>query len=396
MPDIMEKRDAVDDQYVLFGMPMGSVGRRMIAHDLRYQPGSFLNRFSPEALRLRAAVFWETDRVISGLKRPGKVLLPRDFLKIRDESRLLLASNFDLDMVGQVSTTARLRVANQMEKSGIEVMVEEGVDVNDGDPRVWGKLYGTDKAIKTASISRMFDFNFGPHPHHELLHPETVYDLRYADGQNFSRSDDLCAFAVVAPYCARKNLDELAQNARSLDDFEKLMGDMIKAMYAINFLHNSGFVHRDIKPDNIFDGGIVFDNFSIVEANALAGRTYVWGTKGYVPDPYPVEWAGGLTPYFRDIFAFAMSLLMILPVLNDGKSLVGFRNFEYESLPSLYRTKCSTGDFVNLLEIYFSPNMGNPKVAATWNVIEKMIICMGDYTLADSIRDLEGVFGVKL
>ena len=395
MSDHPEGRDAADDEYVLTGLAMGSIAPRVIAHDLRHPPGSFLNKFSPEALLLRNKIARGTKRVVSNLGQAKKVLFVRDTLDTAQESKLLLAAGLDLEMVAQISTTFRLRISKELERLGIQVMLQEGVFVDDGQKnRVWGKLYVTDEAAKVAEIPSLVKFDLGPRPHHRFLHPETVYALRNSDGQDASWDEDLRAITVVAPYSPKRNLIQSTDTAKGPDDFEKLMADMIRAMQAINFLHYRGFVHRDVKPDNIFEGGMVFDNFSVMEASAIAGDKILWGTKEYLPDYYPVEWSRPLTPYYRDIFAFAISLLAILPATSVKKSFNDFLDLMQQLRP--FSAKVSIENFATMLKDFFVPDMGNPKIAATWGVVEKMIINMGDFTLAEGIRELEEAFGIKL
>lgn len=134
-----------------------------------------------------------------------------------------------------------------------------------------------------------------------LSHPHIipVYDFGQLDG----------AFYMTMDYLAGGDLGERIKQGLSED---KILQVISQIATALNFAHEKGFVHRDIKPDNIMfreDGSAVLTDFGIARAqnasNQLTKVGQVVGTPKYMS---PEQLQGREVDGRTDIYSLGIML----------------------------------------------------------------------------------------
>lgn len=343
--------------------------------------------------------------------RPGqRVLLLRDLLP----SKALPAQD-DLfyeqviDSVTKALTDLRLRLREDLIKIGVEVLMEEGLlttsDIHLGKPgkpysdKAWAQLRGTKNASKVSPSINGLSIAPGQKPGYPFFHPETVYDLQNQNNQLFAHfginpDGQKSFYATIAEYEPnRRDLLTVLEENLNVAGLNKFMQDILKAMEGIKRLHAEGKVHRDVKAYNIWEGGVWFDNISVIEAEKIADDKFIYGTEEYIPNLYNVYWSEKPNPYFRDIFAFAMSIAEAIALIG-GKHSAATTFFEKHKGPKVADMKPEA--FMQLVREHFFASVQNEKVLRATGVIEKMILGQGKYTLADALRDLAGILGTKI
>lgn len=335
-----------------------------------------------------------------------RVLLMRDFIGQAPQ-------NEALDDVAKRLTDLRLQLGTQLMLSGAEPMVERGILSNgELDPRStdhlrtdkrWANLAATNQVVKINHGSRDCAFETGLRPSHPFLHPETVYELMAPDSRLFGRYKkpdwSRTFYASVAENAAgRKTLSEVLCNSSGLDDIEKVFLDTLNMMDAVKFLHQRKKVHRDIKYDNAFDGGMIFDNLSIADADEVAMNTVIYGSPNLIPDLYNVKWGKKVSPYFRDIFAFAISIAGSISIASGLPPYTKREDILVEFFKKhksrLY--KSSPDIFIDGLNEYFFRSVRDPKLRQAANVVRTMILAEGDYDIAAAQRYLSAIFGSRI
>lgn len=354
-----------------------------------------------------------TDFIVKAVHtcRSGqRVVLLRDILSSSMTDRLRYPNEFDdPDKVKDVLTKLRLQVGAHLMMSGAEVIVEEGVLTQDDFTKdlpkrleygaTWTGIRASDQGTKVSCIDTQIER--GPRPNHHLLHPEIVYRLRGEEGklaQRFGfanwdprRSSEF--YLSVSPYVKEKKtlIDALIEKL-GLDNFEKLMLDLITSMEVMSDLHGQGIVHRDLKADNIFEGGVVADNITMIKVD-LSDTYKPYGTPPFMMDNYPVSWDSPKNSlYFRDIFSLAMSIAEAIALVGGGNS-AATTFFEKHKGPKV--TDMKPEAFMQLVREHFFASVQNEKVLGATAIIEKMILGQGKYTLADALRDLSAIFGAR-
>lgn len=351
-----------------------------------------------------------TAKAIDRCRSGKKVVLLRDILSPYMTDCLRYPNDFDdLDNVKDALMELRFRIGDNLMTSGAEVIVEEGVltqdDFTKNTPRrleygaTWTNIRASDQGTKVSCIGTQIER--GPRPNHHLLHPETVYRLRgeeekLAQRFGFANLDPHLTskfYLSVSPYVdGKKTLIDALIEKLGLDNFEKLMLDVITSMEVMSALHDQGIVHRDLKADNIFEGGVVNDNITMIKVN-LAATYRHYGTQPFMIDTYPVNWdLPKNSLYFRDIFSLAMSIAEAIALLG-GKHSEATIFFEKHKVPN--GTDMKPEVFMQFVRKHFFASLQNEKVIGATAIVEKMILGQGKYTLADALRDLSVVFGAR-
>ncbi len=102
----------------------------------------------------------------------------------------------------------------------------------------------------------------------KLSHPHivNVYDIGVVDHQHY----------IAMEYLGAVNLKQRIQSGLSL---EESVGIVKQIAAALGYAHQKGFIHRDVKPENVLfrdDGTAILTDFGI--AKALGSNTHLTGT----------------------------------------------------------------------------------------------------------------------
>jgi hypothetical protein len=169
-------------------------------------------------------------------------------------------------------------------------------------------------------------------------------------------------------------------------------------MDAVKSLHRKRKVHRDIKYDNAFDGGMIFDNLSIADADKVAMDMAIYGSIPLIPDAYNVDWGKTVSPYFRDIFAFALSMASAISIASGLPPNIK-REDILKEFHKKYKSRLfmpSPDVFIERVEEYFFKSVQNPKLERAANVAKTMILAEGDYDIAAAQNALALIFGSRI
>lgn len=360
-----------------------------------------------------------TAAAVKSCREGEKILLPRDALT-PDMSYLLdRARNWQAfgNICDRVMST-RLQLGVHLMLGGAEPMVETGLirpdDFDRANPDYlnlfmrWTPLKGVKDGDNTvAKINAAFDgipMESGPRLSHPFIYPETIYGLELDDSQfhgrfrnpNFDRKFYL---SVAQNAASRKTMDETLCEISDQDGFEKMMLDTINMMEAVKFLHEKKMVHRDLKYENVFEGGVVFDNLSTIDARKLRIELSIFGTSPFLPESYGVGWKTPVSPYFRDIFALAISMAEAVSILTRTDCTP--ENF-LNKIKKATSLSASSTEFLEInlflveLEQYFFSMIKEEKQRKTADLIKKMIFNQGSFTVADAQRELAAIFGARI
>jgi serine/threonine protein kinase len=149
-----------------------------------------------------------------------------------------------------------------------------------------------------------------------LMHPQIawVWDLGEADGRYF----------IAMRYVDGKSLDKIITEGGILP-WEQALKIVEQIGGALQFAHQKGLVHRDVKPQNIIlsnNEGAVLTDFGLVKAlnaSGMTSSTSFLGTPNYMA---PELWADEDASPASDQYALACVLVEILTgrKLYDGKT----------------------------------------------------------------------------
>jgi len=165
-----------------------------------------------------------------------------------------------------------------------------------------------------------------------LVHPRIawVWDMGEADGRYF----------IAMRYVDGKSLGKLIEERGALP-WDEALKITEQVGSALQFAHEKGLIHRDVKPQNIIvseaDGAVLTD-FGLVKALQSSGMTTTgsfMGTPNYMA---PEIWEGQDASPASDQYALACVLVEMLTgkVLFDGKTppAVMAKHFKPVELPS--------------------------------------------------------------
>jgi WD40 repeat protein len=140
-----------------------------------------------------------------------------------------------------------------------------------------------------------------------LFHPHiaTVLDLGEADGRHF----------IAMRYVDGPSLDKVIAERAPLP-WDEAVNIITQVAGALEYAHNRGLVHRDIKPQNILlspGEGAVLTDFGLVRAMEASGMSTrsgaILGTPQYIP---PEVWNGRLASTASDQYALACVFFELL------------------------------------------------------------------------------------
>jgi tRNA A-37 threonylcarbamoyl transferase component Bud32 len=158
----------------------------------------------------------------------------------------------------------------------------------------------------------------------------TVESPRIVRGFHLGEADTGQPYLVMA--CADRGTlgDRIDQRRREGRTFEpaEVVGVATEVAYALNDVHSSGHLHRDVKPTNVLirssstrrnipglaaDETIVLGDFGLARGLDLSALTLVAGSPGYVAP----EQAGGLTQLDRRADLYSLGRIMLELLTGD-------------------------------------------------------------------------------
>jgi serine/threonine-protein kinase len=177
------------------------------------------------------------------------------------------------------------------------------------------KVLRPDLAVSLAAERFLREIEIAARLHHPHILP--VYDSGALDGQLY----------YVMPFVEGENLAQRLERLGALSPREALqMG--VEVASALEYAHQQGFVHRDVKPANIMlseaGGHAMVADFGIARAVSVAGGDELtaagWaiGTPGYMS---PEQAGGHPVTGATDIFSLGMVIYEAL----TGRRWPGFR-----------------------------------------------------------------------
>ena len=168
----------------------------------------------------------------------------------------------------------------------------------------------------------------------KLVHPHIVqiYDVENANNQLF----------LAMEFVKGGDLSQKDLSGTSKTEFLKIVSELCEAL---DFAHNEGYVHRDIKPQNILfrvDGSLVLSDFGIarsIEANdALTQTGMMVGTPSYMsPEQARAQQISG----HSDLYSVAVMLYEIMvghPPFRGENSMATVMMHVTEPVPELPET----------------------------------------------------------
>lgn len=139
--------------------------------------------------------------------------------------------------------------------------------------------------------------------------------LRALEHHNVVRIHDLVRspegdeFVIVMEFCAGGSAGGIsASNEVHLPTVKRIMRD---AAIGLNYIHERGYLHRDVKPDNILlgsDGRAKVGDFGFVTDELVAGFARPYGTPFYAP---PELLKMGRCSAQTDVYALGVSFLQL-------------------------------------------------------------------------------------
>ncbi|XP_035178885.1 interferon-induced, double-stranded RNA-activated protein kinase isoform X2 [Oxyura jamaicensis] len=109
--------------------------------------------------------------------------------------------------------------------------------------------------------------------------------VTYPDSRQRSRTKHPCLFIQIE-FCEQGTLEDWIENNRQNQRYhEEAQNKFLQILEGVNYIHSKGFIHRDLKPQNIFisrDGKIKIGDFGLVTSVEYETLTENRGTKSYM------------------------------------------------------------------------------------------------------------------
>src|SRR5438105_8075100 len=135
---------------------------------------------------------------------------------------------------------------------------------------------------------------------------------------------------LVMEYGERRILDEVIKSSGPLEP-SRCVGIVTQVLSALGFAHESGIVHRDVKPSNILllqNDGVKVADFGIarIDASDFTIVGDLLGTPAYMA---PEQLLGGPVDHRTDLFAAGVILFEMLTGVKPfrGKSITEIMSF---------------------------------------------------------------------
>jgi len=174
-----------------------------------------------------------------------------------------------------------------------------------------------------------------------LFHPQiaTVLDMGEVEG----------SYYIAMRYVDGRSLDKVL-SVRGALPWDEALRITEQVGSALQFAHDKGLVHRDVKPQNIIvsaSEGAVLTDFGLVKAmlsSGMSSTTSMIGTPAYIP---PEIWEGKEATPASDQYALACVLAEMLTgkVLFNGKTppAVMAKHFQPPELPAAWPKDAPSG-----------------------------------------------------
>lgn len=144
---------------------------------------------------------------------------------------------------------------------------------------------------------------------HVLDHPHLIKIFEFVS--------DRSKTYLAMEYFPAPNMKQLVQSG--YENYAHLVPRIVQqSAEALEYLHNQGFVHRDIKPDNFLidnAGNVKLIDFALVEkrkgllARLIPGKSRIQGTRSYMS---PEQIRGQAVDQRSDIYSYGCSIFELL------------------------------------------------------------------------------------
>lgn len=165
----------------------------------------------------------------------------------------------------------------------------------------------------------------------KLSHPNivSIYDVGHEQDFHY----------LVMEYVEGQNLKEIIVQKAPLDPLEAI-DYTIQILEALEHAHDSGVVHRDIKPHNILvtrNGKVKVTDFGIAQAVSSATLTYTGTMVGSVQYISPEQAKGETTGTYSDIYSAGVVLYElltgVLPFTGDSAISIALKHIQSDFIP---------------------------------------------------------------
>lgn len=165
----------------------------------------------------------------------------------------------------------------------------------------------------------------------KLSHPNivSIYDVGHEQDFHY----------LVMEYVEGQNLKEIIVQKAPVDPLEAI-DYLIQILDALEHAHESGVVHRDIKPHNILvtkNGKVKVTDFGIAQAVSSATLTYSGTVVGSVQYISPEQAKGETTGIYSDIYSAGVVLYElltgVLPFTGDNAIGIALKHIQSDFVP---------------------------------------------------------------
>lgn len=149
--------------------------------------------------------------------------------------------------------------------------------------------------------------------------------LNFENSSSFSRprSDSLCdCLFIQMEFCEKGTLGNWIEDRRGKENYQtESLIKFRQIVTGVEYIHSKGFIHRDLKPHNIFissEDKIKIGDFGLVTSMTDDLRTTEKGTRSYMSP----EQVGDKYGQEVDIFALGLILFEILWIFSTGSERI--------------------------------------------------------------------------